>query len=217
MKNLFNESDAPTFTPVRGLSEFRRFAPCDLDQTRMRGISGKTSAGFTLTELLITLAVVVILTIVAVPSFKTLIYSSRLTSTSNDMVAALNLARLEAVKSNATVQLCSDSAAANTTDTLGTACTTQAGAVYLWPSSSSSAVQVLARVGGIVAPLQLSGSVAALRFNGQGLAQQVGTTTLFGSTVADICTAAISTGNHRVVAMVGGSIITTSTTTGSCP
>lgn len=157
----------------------------------------------------------------AIPSFKSIIYSNRLTSASNDIVAALNSARLEAVKRNATVQFCSDSAAintSNTTDTLATACgSQQPGAVYLWPASTSSAIQVLAGVGGIVSPLQLTGNVQALRFNGQGLAQQVGVSGLYAATVSDICTASISTNNHRVVAMVAGSIITTTTKTAACP
>lgn len=220
MRNLFTQRHAPTANSVERLPDSGDATQqvCAEQTIAFQGGYSRCCFGFTLVELMVTLTVAVILVIVAVPSFKSIIYSNKLTSASNDMVAALNSARLEAVKRNATVQFCSDSAANNTTDTLGTACgTQQAGAVYLWPASTSSAIQVLAGVGGIVSPLQLSGTVKALRFNGQGLAQDVAGSGLFVGTVSDICTASISSNNHRVVSMVAGSIISTQTTTAACP
>lgn len=56
--------------------------------------------GFTLFELLITLAVATILFGVAVPSFTSMTKSNRITTTVNDLVYALNIARSEAMKSN---------------------------------------------------------------------------------------------------------------------
>jgi Tfp pilus assembly protein FimT len=148
----------------------------------------RRAAGFTLVELMIALVVTVILVIVAIPSFNSLILSNKLTTTANDMVAAINSARIEAVKRNATTQFCANTTTANTTDILGTACGTQTGAVYLLPApASTAALQVLAAVGGLTTPLQLGGGTSvALRFNGQGLAQQAGQTTLFGAQVMDI-------------------------------
>jgi type IV fimbrial biogenesis protein FimT len=70
-------------------------------------------AGFTLVELIITVAVASVLLALAVPSFSQMIVSSRLTTQSNDMLAAINLARSEAIKRNASVTLCR--AAANST------------------------------------------------------------------------------------------------------
>ena len=51
------------------------------------------SRGFTLIELMVTIAVAAILLALAVPSFKTLTVSHALTTTANDIVGALNLAR----------------------------------------------------------------------------------------------------------------------------
>ena len=62
--------------------------------------------GFTLVELMVTIAIVAILTAIALPSFSTSIRNSRLASTTNEFIAAVNLARSEAVKSNRTAQVC---------------------------------------------------------------------------------------------------------------
>ena len=62
--------------------------------------------GVTLVELMVTLAIAVILLAIAVPGFQSLIRSNRLTTTTNAFIAALNLARMEAIKRNARVTLC---------------------------------------------------------------------------------------------------------------
>ncbi len=54
--------------------------------------------GFTLMELMVVLAIVAIALSLAVPSLRDFMRNSRLTSASNDLLAALNLARSEAVK-----------------------------------------------------------------------------------------------------------------------
>lgn len=61
-------------------------------------MSGKPAKGFTLIELLVLLAVLGIVTAVALPGFSFLIESNQLTTTSNDLVGALNVARSEAVR-----------------------------------------------------------------------------------------------------------------------
>jgi type IV fimbrial biogenesis protein FimT len=67
------------------------------------------AAGFTLVELMVTVAIVAILSAIALPSFSTSIRNSRLASTTNEFIAGVNLARSEAVKSNRIGQICASS------------------------------------------------------------------------------------------------------------
>jgi type IV fimbrial biogenesis protein FimT len=66
--------------------------------------------GFTLVELMVTLAVAAILLTVGVPSFRDLIYNNRLTAATNMFVSSINIARSEAIKQgrNATVCVSTD-------------------------------------------------------------------------------------------------------------
>lgn len=64
------------------------------------------SAGFTLIELMVTVAVVAILLGLAVPNLGTAIQNNRATTQANALLAALNLARSEAVKRGTLVSVC---------------------------------------------------------------------------------------------------------------
>jgi type IV fimbrial biogenesis protein FimT len=66
----------------------------------------KRSRGFTLVELMITLALAAIILSLAVPGFQDIIRNNRAATQSNELVAALSLARSEAVKRGARVSLC---------------------------------------------------------------------------------------------------------------
>jgi type IV fimbrial biogenesis protein FimT len=70
--------------------------------------------GFGLVELMVVVAIVVILTMIALPSYQHLIQLNRLTSDTNTLLSAFNLARNEAVARGRPVTVC---ASAN-----GTAC-----------------------------------------------------------------------------------------------
>ena len=67
-------------------------------------------AGFTLLELLITLAISAILMGLAVPSLKSFLGDSEMTATSNEFVHSLQIARSEAIKRAGPVALCASTA-----------------------------------------------------------------------------------------------------------
>ena len=63
----------------------------------------RRATGYTLLELLVTVAVVAIIASLAVPSFQYMIGTQRVRSATSDLVVALNFARSEAVKRNRVV------------------------------------------------------------------------------------------------------------------
>lgn len=76
------------------------------------------NAGFTLIEVIVTMAVIAILAAIAIPSLRGFADSSRVTSATNDLVSALNLARSEAVTRAVNVTVCK-SANQTTCETTG--------------------------------------------------------------------------------------------------
>jgi len=62
--------------------------------------------GFSLIELMITLAVIVVLLTMGVPTFSTVVKNSRMATATNELITALNLARSEAIKRGLRVSVC---------------------------------------------------------------------------------------------------------------
>ncbi|MDR0735711.1 MAG: GspH/FimT family pseudopilin [Zoogloeaceae bacterium] len=67
---------------------------------------GKNHCGFTLYELLITLAIIAILTALATPGFGVLIQRNRVASAASDITASITYARSEAIRRGRAVALC---------------------------------------------------------------------------------------------------------------
>ena len=83
-----------------------------------------TQTGFTLVELILTMALLGILATIAFSSFGTLIQSNRIATQSNDFMSALMLARSEALKRNSRITVCRS--------VNGSACATSGGWEQGW-------------------------------------------------------------------------------------
>ena len=66
----------------------------------------KTQSGFTLIELMVTLAVGIIILAIGVPALVTMVSSNQAAGYANDLVGAIRLARSEAVKRADAVTVC---------------------------------------------------------------------------------------------------------------
>jgi len=110
----------------------------------------RTSPGFTLIELIITMAIFAIGLAIAVPSYRDFIAATRVKNAAFDLSAMLTLARSEAIKRNANAALVLDASgwAVATPDAAGTiiqrreafngvttACKTAAGCPAAWPTN----------------------------------------------------------------------------------
>ncbi len=76
-----------------------------------------TTRGFTLIELMVTIAVLAIVVTIAAPNLQIFILNGRMASQTNEVVTALNLARSEAIKNAANVTVCASSDGATCTGT----------------------------------------------------------------------------------------------------
>ena len=139
-------------------------------------MSSRLLRGFTLIELMITVAIAVILIAVAAPSFQQAINGNRLNTSANEVIAALQLARAEAIRNNRRVVFCrsTDGSACSADDTVWP------GWITFVDTNSDGvrdATEPVIKAGTIDAPVQLHSSAAltglaeAVTFRGDGTAR----------------------------------------------
>ena len=118
-----------------------------------RPASRRIAPGFTLIELLIVVAILGVIVSMGVPSMRDLIASTKVKTAANDTFASLNIARSEAVKLNANVEVVPSD-------------TSNWGAGWLVRAAgTANSLQVQDPITGDVA---VSGPGAALRYRGDG-------------------------------------------------
>jgi type IV fimbrial biogenesis protein FimT len=130
----------------------------------------KRHAGFTLLELIVTLAVAAIILSFGVPGFMSFVQNSRATTHTNDLVTALNLARNEATRRGSAVTVCST--------TNGASCNGSADWSTGWVvrDAAGDALRVWAERSGGANVVTNSGGITTLAFGPRGALTGAGTT-----------------------------------------
>lgn len=152
--------------------------------------AGATHArGFTLVEMMVTVAVIAIVTAIAVPAFSKMISHNRLVSSSNEMIAALQLARAEALTRRSSTVLCASND--------GTTCSGSMGSRWIVLSTKNGVPLVLRSITAnpalrLVPSANVSGT-ARIGFSSAGFVQ-VGAAT---SGTISLCAANLG-GNNAV-------------------
>jgi type IV fimbrial biogenesis protein FimT len=158
-------------------------------------------------ELMVAIAVLGVLTAVAVPSFTSLLNRNRLTSQSNDLLGAIQYARMEAIRTSSKVTFCGAA-----TDSVAAEASCATGAQPYWVViGKTSGTEKQLRVFAVKEPMNVSTSLAKISFTADGLARDATTKALVTGTIT-VCMATTNPAqNKRVLTVTTGSrvIITT--------
>lgn len=178
--------------------------------------------GFTTMELLTTMVVAGVITAIAIPSFSRMAASNRVVEQTNDLVAAINYGRSEAIRRNAPITFCQAATAG------ATACTTAGGNWEHWiVRTGAGTVLRRGRLSTHGGTQQVTSNLTnqSIVFTPDGLAWTGGA--LVGGTVDSdgedsaehtltVCSSKANNENIRVLTLGSGSRIVTTRETGPC-
>jgi type IV fimbrial biogenesis protein FimT len=167
--------------------------------------------GFTLVELMVTLSVAAVLMAIGVPMFRETIARNRLTEQANDLVAAITIARSQAITANQRVSFCRADSDADAT------CSGTAGAWEFWLINNAAGT-VLRRgaiptYGGVI---EVTSTLIddEMTFASDGLART--NDVLVAGEQLIVCSNHGTTDNQRVITLGAGSRVSTNPVSGVC-
>ena len=160
--------------------------------------------GFTLVELVITIAVAAVLMAIAVPSFNSVLAGWRLSSVTNELIAAVHLTRSEAVRLNRSVSLCRTANA--------TATTCAGGGSAAWNQWIVTSTNVIRRG----SPENVSAINVASTFGNDTVTFGPNGLPTAGSTIT-ICSTANIADNVRTLSVGPGNRVSVDRSGGNCP
>jgi type IV fimbrial biogenesis protein FimT len=160
----------------------------------------RVQRGFSLIELMVSVAILGVLITLAAPSFSEIALTSRLSDAANRLVSYAAVARSEAIKRNVLITLCMSADA--------TTCTTSGSWEQGWIVKTPT--EVLYKDSGVAAGYRVNGSVNSVIFDPIGVGTTVATFT--------VCRYLPSAGSQERVVSVSatGKANSTKTATGTC-
>lgn len=168
----------------------------------------KRNAGFTLMEMMTAIAVLGVLTATAVPSFTNMINRNRLASQSNELLSAIQFARIEAIRSNARITFCG---AASATADGADDCVAGEQPYWVVIGSDGGGGEQQLRVFAVKDPMKISTDLEKISFTADGLARDTTTKALVAGEIT-VCLATTNPAqNKRVLNIASGSRVIIST------
>jgi len=166
--------------------------------------------GFTILELMFTIAVAAVILGIAVPSFRSAMGSNRIMTQSNELVGAINYARSEAITGNANVTFC------RTASDVSTTCAASVAEWSNWILRNSAGVVRRGTIDTFGSTLKVNSDLTldSMTFGSDGLARTG--TALVDNRRFTVCTSTLATDNFRVIALGSGSRLSTTKGTGAC-
>lgn len=168
-----------------------------VSREQVKGLAGR-AAGFTLVELVVTLAVAAIISAMAVPAMQSMISTGRLNGMAEEMTVALQLARSEAIRRATTVTVCGS--ADGTTCASGTDWNRWIIVGRDNAASDASGAEVVDVIRDMSTPpgMSLAGPAAGVSFNSSGL--------LNGETSVSACLPSANTDQNQrtITVMISG-------------
>jgi type IV fimbrial biogenesis protein FimT len=173
----------------------------------MKGVKG-----FTLIELMVTIAVAAILVSIALPSFRNLIVSNRLNTLATEMVDAVVFGRSESVKRNSPIVFCRVASAT------ATACDSEILWTH-WVILSGTNVIRRGEVNSHNSTIKVSSDLTDSKvvFGGDGLARSGGEIVSQSGSTISICSTSGPSESIRNVTFGAASRVSTNKDAGTCP